>query len=101
MNNLHDVATQLYELSNQYVDKPDNVFAKMARVVERSIEDIDALNKTLTVPAAEYVPAIQDAFKILDRMVHAPDLVRSKAVQRWPELDIQTDWRKGGGDELS
>lgn len=27
---------------------------------------LERINKTLTVPAAEYVPAIQDAFQIID-----------------------------------
>ena len=69
MNTLHDVATQLYELSNEYVDKPDNVFARMGLIVERHLDDLKSLNETLTVPAAEYVPAIKDAFTILDRML--------------------------------
>ena len=69
MKTLQDVETQLYELSNQYVDKPDNVFAQMGSIVNRHREDLELLNQTLTVPAAEYVPAIQDAFTILDRML--------------------------------
>lgn len=58
----------LSELSNQYVDKPDNVFARMGLIVDRHLEQLAYLDKTLTVPAAEYVPAIQDAFDILDKL---------------------------------
>lgn len=33
---------------------------------DRYREALERVNKTLTVPAAEYVPAIQDAFQIID-----------------------------------
>jgi len=68
METLIDVATELRALDKQLVDMRDNVFARMAVVVEAAILNIRDIDQTLRVDAAEYVPAIGDAFTLIDRM---------------------------------
>jgi len=65
---LCDVATELRKLDKQFVHDRDNPFAKMATVVEAAILNVRDIDQTLRVPAAEYVPAIGDAFTLIDRM---------------------------------
>ena len=68
MDNLNDVAAELRSLDSQFVHQRDNVFAKMALQVENAIRTIKLIDQTLSVGAAEYVPAIQDVFTIIDSM---------------------------------
>jgi len=68
MKTLIDVATELRALDNQLVHMRDNVFAQMAVVVEAAILNIRDIDQTLRVDAAGYVPAIGDAFTLIDRM---------------------------------
>ena len=68
MDNLNDVAAELRRLDSQFVHQRDNVFAKMAMQVENAIRTIKLIDQTLSVDAAEYVPAIRDVFTIIDSM---------------------------------
>ncbi len=45
-----------------------NPFAKMATIVESAILNVRDIDQALRVDAAEYVPAIRDAFTLIDRM---------------------------------
>lgn len=48
----------------------DIIFAELGCVkaaIRRAVEGLDWTDKTLTVPAAEYVPAISDAFEAIDK----------------------------------
>ena len=68
MKTLVDVATELRKLDKQFVHDRDNAFAKMATIVEAAILNVRDIDQTLRVDAAEYVPAIGDAFTLIDRM---------------------------------
>ena len=69
---LEHVSTQLHALSDQFVHQKDNTFAQMASCVDDVRDTIRHLDQTLTVPAAEYVSAIADAFPLLDKLTGNP-----------------------------
>ena len=65
---LEEVAKELREMDAQFVHHRENPFARMAEAVESAIKTIGEIDYTLRVPAAEYVPAIGDAFNLIDSL---------------------------------
>jgi len=68
MKTIYDVQLELENLASQIMHPKDNSIRRMEKVVTATIKDIERLDVMLTVPAAEYVPAIADAFLILDKI---------------------------------